>query len=303
MMFGIVNRPVVTLYQNPRDVRMTLDGLVSTVGDEGLYGMVFAAVGAPEQDFVPVRTFYGYTGYVKAKELLWVQEQEAQEWEHSHLMAVGGSCVDVMNIPKVQGVRLLSLYRGSIIRVLEAESPRDGWSKVGLADGGIGYMRREFLWEKEFSQAGAWTKTLVQKPVTEAVFRRKVVEYALTYLGVQYRWGGRSAAGIDCSGYTSVCYMLGGILIYRDARIVEGYPVRNIPIEQKKPGDLLYFPGHIALYVGDGSYLHSTGRAGESGVRMNSLTQGKPDYRKDLAESLYAVGSIFSSEGASGLLV
>lgn len=297
MLFGIVNEPVVTLYESASAAKMTQDGLVSTIVDEGLYGMLFAAVGVPEQGFVPVRTFYGYTGYVKAEGLLWTGEQEAMEWEHSHLMVVGGSCVDVMNIPKSQGVRLISLYRGSIIRVLEMESETEssaaGWWKVGLADGRTGYMRWEFLWEKEFSQAGVWTGMPVQKPVREPAFRQNVVEYALTYMGVQYRWGGRSAAGIDCSGYTSACYMLGGILIYRDARMVEGYPVHEIPMEQKRPGDLLYFPGHIALYVGDGRYLHSTGKAGESGVRMNSLKPGEPGYREDLADSLYAVGSIF----------
>ena len=36
-------------------------------------------------------------------------------------------------------------------------------------------------------------------------------------------------------------------------------------------GDLLYFPGHIAMYIGDGKYIHSTGKAGSGGVVINSL--------------------------------
>ena len=123
--------------------------------------------------------------------------------------------------------------------------------------------------------------------------RKRRVDQALTYLGVQYRWGGRSTAGIDCSGLTSACYMLCGILTYRDAKIVEGFPVHEIPKEEMKQGDLLYFPGHIAMVLGDGKYIHSTGKVGSGGVVINSLNPVDVDYRQDLADSLYAVGSIF----------
>lgn len=45
--------------------------------------------------------------------------------------------------------------------------------------------------------------------------------------------------------------------------------------------------------MGEGRYIHSTGKAGNSGVVYNSLDPGSPEYRQDLEESLYAVGSIF----------
>lgn len=295
IVYGIVNKPVATIYEGRYQEKISRQGTVSAISDEGLYGMVFAATGGEEGGFVPVRAYYGYTGYVKADDLIWGGVQDVRAWESPDLMVVSGFYVDVMSIPASQGVRLIGLYRGSIIRVLElpSSSSAPGWVKVGLADGRTGYMREEFLWTKEFSQAGAWNGELPQKSVTERIFRRQVVNYALTYMGTQYRWGGRSTAGLDCSGYASACYMLGGILIYRDAKIVEGYPVHEIPRADMKLGDLLYFPGHMAMYVGDGRYLHSTGKAGCSGVRMNSLTPGAHGYRNDLAESLYAVGSIF----------
>ena len=115
----------------------------------------------------------------------------------------------------------------------------------------------------------------------------------MTYLGVQYRWGGKSTAGIDCSGLTSMSYMINGVLIYRDAQLKEGFPVHEIPREQMRKGDLLYFPGHIAMYIGENRYIHSTGRAGSGGVVINSFDPLSPDFRADLVKSLYAVGSIF----------
>ena len=66
-----------------------------------------------------------------------------------------------------------------------------------------------------------------------------------------------------------------------------------IPPEQKQCGDALYFPGHIALYLGGGRYIHSTGAAASGGVVINSLDPADPLYREDLVRSLYAVGSVF----------
>ena len=66
-----------------------------------------------------------------------------------------------------------------------------------------------------------------------------------------------------------------------------------ISFEEKKRGDALYFPGHIALYLGEGRYIHSTGAANSGGVVLNSLDPADPLYREDLVKSLYAVGSLF----------
>ena len=84
-----------------------------------------------------------------------------------------------------------------------------------------------------------------------------------------------------------------GVLIYRDAKIVEGWPMHEVAFEDKKPGDALFFPGHVALYLGEGRYIHSTGAAASGGVVINSLEPGDPLYREDLVKSLYAVGSVF----------
>ena len=99
--------------------------------------------------------------------------------------------------------------------------------------------------------------------------------------------------GIDCSGLVSISYLLNGVVIWRDAQIQEGFTVRHIPRGAMGPGDLIFFPGHVAMYLGEGRYIHATARAGSDGVVINSLDPAAPDYREDLAQSLTAVGSIF----------
>lgn len=300
MRFGLVKKAVASIYETACPTKQTEAGLMSAISDEALYGTAVAVTGGLTRDgvgdtaFVPVRTHYGYTGYMRASDLLKVYEAEVNAWEASDLMVVSGFCVDVMSFPGVQGVCLISLHRGALVQVVRLESEKEGWAEVRLVDGSIGYMRNQFLWKKEFSQSGLWIKELPQQqPVEEERFRQRVVDTACTYLGVQYRWGGRSTTGIDCSGLTSVSYMMHGVLIYRDASIMAGYPVHEISAERMKKGDLLYFPGHIAMYMGDGKYIHSTGKSGSGGVVINSLNPCDEDYREDLVTCLKAVGSIF----------
>ena len=76
---------------------------------------------------------------------------------------------------------------------------------------------------------------------SEEAFRDAVCAQAKKYLGTEYRWGGKSGRGIDCSGLVSSAYMQCGVLIYRDARIVEGWPMHQIPL-QTKAGRCPLFP-------------------------------------------------------------
>ena len=47
------------------------------------------------------------------------------------------------------------------------------------------------------------------------------------------------------------------------------------------------------MYLGDGLYIHSTGRKGDDGVVFNSLDPNAPNYRADLLARISQVGSIF----------
>ena len=81
-------------------------------------------------------------------------------------------------------------------------------------------------------------------------------------------------------------YLDNGLLIYRDASIVEGYPIRKIPAEALKKGDLIFFPGHVAVYLGEGKYIHATGFTKTPYVTVNSLRREDPDCRQDLVDKI-----------------
>jgi len=188
---------------------------------------------------------------------------------------------DVLSGPQVQAWPLLSLPRGALVRPVDA--PADGWQRVALCDGREGYTRSSFLRPHRTTPS----------PGGEDDLRRAITETAMDYYGTQYRWGGKTPCGIDCSGLVFMAYLLNGVVIWRDAEIKAGYPIREIPRTRIKRADLLFFPGHVAMYLEDGTYLHATGRAGSDGVTINSLDPAAPRYRADLAEGLLAVGSLF----------
>jgi cell wall-associated NlpC family hydrolase len=99
--------------------------------------------------------------------------------------------------------------------------------------------------------------------------------------------------GIDCSGLTSVSYLLNGDVIYRDADIRPGFEMREIDPRDAKPADLLFTKDHVVMCIGGGKYIHSTSRCGSEGVVVNSLNHGDPDFRQDIKDGIPCAGSIF----------
>lgn len=294
----------------------------ATVVDEALYGMRVTIL-REENDFFYIRTTYHYEGYVE-KTMLMTDLNLFCQFASCQRVLVKKAYADVMVAPKAQSFVKLSLTRGAQVVFLEPPL-ENGYTKIGLVDGGEGYIKWDFLqeyaisfWENpllsfEFQEnlSSSITKkssySLIncsstehyihqELGVTTEQFRCMVVETALSYLGTQYRWGGKTPLGIDCSGLCSMAYLFHGIVIYRDAEIKPGFPVKEIPFSSKKPGDLLYFPGHIAMYLGEDRYVHSTNHRGSDGVVINSLNPRDCDYREDLKMQLLATGSIFCNE-------
>lgn len=272
-MKAIVIVPVCALMEQPNKQ--------CPLADEALYGMVVDILDTPAPGWYHIRTHYRYEGFCSADDLL-VDEEAVARWEALPKKVVyRKNFCDVLNRPHVEGWHLINLVRGSVVSpVGEAE---DGWQKVTLADGREGYVQAALL-DEYYTQPYS---------TDEDELRRRLVKTAYLYFDTHYRWGGKSPMGIDCSGLTSMVYMLNGILIYRDAQIKEGFPIHEIPFEEMKPGDLIYLKGHIAMYIGNHEYIHSTGRAGDDGVVVNSLFVKDRNFREDIPPKIIKIGSFF----------
>lgn len=84
------------------------------------------------------------------------------------------------------------------------------------------------------------------------------VAVAARFLGVPYLWGGRSALGLDCSGLVQTALSACGIEAPRDSDMQEAALGAPLPLDAPLTrGDLLFWPGHVALVEDPGTLLHA----------------------------------------------
>lgn len=264
---AIINQNIQPLMQIP--------SFESELGDEVLLGMGVEII-KEENEWVYVRTQYDYEGYLLKDDLV-LKNRLVNLWNEYEKYIIIHSLVDVMDIPKYQGHIMKTLTRGALIVLTGLK--KDDWVEILLPDSQKGWIKEVYI--------KRWIK---HDKKDEMGLRNKVVENAKLYLGTQYRWGGKTSIGIDCSGLCSMAYLLEGIVIYRDAVLKEKY-MRRIEREDIKKGDLIFWPGHIGMYIENGKFVHST--SSRNGVVINSLNKEHEDYREDLDTTILDIGTIF----------
>ena len=100
----------------------------------------------------------------------------------------------------------------------------------------------------------------------------QIIDYAKTFEGTRYKFGGNTDAGMDCSGLVCVAFQKENISLPRISRDMATEGVL-ILVSQVEKGDLVFFKtskknviNHVGLVVeaddGDIRFIHSTTRAG-----------------------------------------
>lgn len=180
--------------------------------------------------------------------------------------------------PSINSYPVSDLVVGNILAL---KSEIGDFYEVTYPDGREGFVK-----SSEVMKIDDWLNKII-------LTGESIVNNAYRFKGVPYLWGGTSAKGMDCSGFTKTVYFIHGIVLARDAsqQVNQGLLVDSEgDFSKLLPGDLIFFGSksnannqsdnsqqervvHVGIYIGNNHFIHASDY-----IRINSLNPKDPLY-------------------------
>ena len=215
-----------------------------------------------------------YIGWVNTEEVSPVNQAELAVYREAEKVIFAAQYGLSYSEPDVESMPVSDLVIGNILSKIAEKS---GFTQVLYPDGRLG-----------------WVNSGELVPAEEIFFKttlkENLVQTALNFNGIPYLWGGNSSKTIDCSGLVCNVYFLNGIQLPRDAdmqALIGRELTTSMAPDGLEPGDLLFFGRkasegmeenvtHVAMYIGDGEYIHSSGH--RERVSINSMDSSRENF-------------------------
>jgi gamma-D-glutamyl-L-lysine dipeptidyl-peptidase len=273
--FGVVTVSVA--------VQKTKPSMASELGNQLVMGMPVKVLKRESGWYLAQSLDDRYLGWMEPDHIALMTKDELDAFRSSRRFVV----TEVFAIVREQAAEDAQAVSDAVIgNSLRLNGQDNGWVSVQLPDGRTGYLPAAAGQELD-----AWKGSRKLAPET-------IEKTARLFVGFPYLWGGTSAKGFDCSGFTKTVFRANGFELQRDAdqqsNQGEAVPTDN-DLAQLRKGDLLFFGPragvvritHVGIYLGGKKFIHCAGK-----VKFNSFDPSSPIYSENLLGRLVKVRRI-----------
>lgn len=284
--FGVINLSVANIRTNhEHSAEMATQAMLGTP----------VKVLKKDHGWYLIQTPDEYIAWVDGDGIQQMTKAEYNTWNGAEKVLYTAFFGFTLSEPDLNSAHVSDIVKGNILKSLGEEK---GFVKVEYPD-----HRTAFIPKNECMNFNSWLES--REPNAE-----NLIKAGKSLMGVPYLWGGTSVKGVDCSGFTKTIYFLSGVILPRDAsqQVYSGDPVdTRDSFDNLKPGDLLFFGNkatastkekatHVAMYIGNGEYIHSSGR-----VRINSLDMSKKNFNSHRFDTFLRARRILTSLDRNGI--
>ena len=213
----------------------------------------------------------GYIGWVNSEEVHSLDREGLAAYKAADKLIFNAQYGTAFSEPDERSMPVTDLVIGNLLVKVREGS---GFTQEQYPDGRMGWVNSKML-----------------VPAREIFFKttqaENLVRTAKRYNGIPYLWGGASSKDIDCSGLISNVYYLNGMQLPRDAdmqALIGKELTTEYVSDGLEPGDLLFFGTkasegqkedvtHVAMYIGDGEFIHSAGYRERVGINSMDSTR------------------------------
>lgn len=284
--YGVIDLSVANIRTNhEHSAEMATQGLLGTP----------VKVLKKDHGWYLIQTPDDYIAWVDGEGVQPMTKAEYDEWNNAAKVIFTAFYGFTLAEPDLNSAHVSDIVKGNILQSLGEVK---GFVKVKYPD-----HRTAFIPKDECADFNSWLDS--RHPDAE-----NLIKDGKSLMGLPYLWGGTSVKGVDCSGFTKTIYYLNGVILPRDAsqQVYSGDPVdTKDSFDNLQPGDLLFFGNkatasakekatHVAMYIGNGEYIHSSGR-----VRINSLDMSKKNFNSHRYDTFLRARRILTSLDKNGI--
>ena len=243
------------------------------LGTQGLLGMSLKVLDK-NGDFYRIQTPDNYISWVDKGGIQLMNESEINQWNASRKVLFTTLFGFVYAQKDVEKSIISDISLGGMLQYIAEDAQ---FYQVKYPDNRVGFIKKS-----DAVLYDSWLENWI--PTKESI-----EEIAKKMEGFPYLWGGTSAKGMDCSGFTKMVYLMNGFVIPRDAsqQINAGKRVdEQLNFSDLEKGDLLFFGKkatenskqkvtHVGIWLGNDKqeFIHASGN-----VHISSMDKTQPHF-------------------------